>query len=236
MPSKELQQQMYGLTGKSTAQRATLASLLGLWLILIYWLLLGGGIPVVASWIGWDWHSLNSARCAVLTAAFSIYFVRLLFTIFTFLRRGMSWQEVFTIGPWVLFIFLLIGIAGALNSTPLGISAVAGCIFFLVGSWMNSWAEYSRHVWKRRPENKGRLYTEGLFRVTRHPNYLGDLLSFSGLCLFSGLWFTWIVPILMFVLFTFVNIPVLDAHLHEHYGKQFEIYAGRTAKLIPFLY
>jgi protein-S-isoprenylcysteine O-methyltransferase Ste14 len=36
--------------------------------------------------------------------------------------------------------------------------------------------------------------------------------------------------------FVFVNIPVLDAHLHDHYGSAFDEYAQRTRKLIPFVY
>lgn len=36
--------------------------------------------------------------------------------------------------------------------------------------------------------------------------------------------------------FVFVNIPVLDSHLGERYGPEFEEYASRTSKLIPFVY
>jgi steroid 5-alpha reductase family enzyme len=76
---------------------------------------------------------------------------------------------------------------------------------------MNSWSEYTRHVWKERPENRGRLYTGSLFRFSRHPNYLGDLTSFSGLCLISGAWVTALIQLMMLAGFVFVNIPVLDS-------------------------
>ncbi len=236
MPSKDLQQQMYGLTGKSTAQRTTLVVLLAAWLILAYWILLAGGVTTIGSLIGHDWQIGNPTRCGVLFAAFTIYYFRILATTFIFLRRGMGWQEVFSISPWVLFIFMLLGITGALNPSPMGTTAVIGAVFFLAGSWMNTWSEFGRHVWKQQPENKGKLYTEGFFRISRHPNYLGDLISFSGLCIFAGRWFVWIVPVLMLALFTLVNIPVLDAHLQDHYGAQFDTYAKKTRKLIPFVY
>jgi protein-S-isoprenylcysteine O-methyltransferase Ste14 len=236
MPSKELQQQMYGLTDRSMKQRATLAVLLGLWVALACWILLGGGLTTVGARFGVEWQTGNPTRCAFLFAAFSIFYVRILGTTFVFLRRGMSWSEVFTIAPWVLFLFLLLGISGGLNPAPIGLSGVIGTLLFLVGSWMNSWGEFRRHVWKKRPENKGKLYTQGVFSISRHPNYLGDLISFSGLCVFAGRWFTWIVPVLMFALFAVVNIPVLDAHLKEHYGAQFDAYAEKTRKLIPFVY
>jgi protein-S-isoprenylcysteine O-methyltransferase Ste14 len=47
---------------------------------------------------------------------------------------------------------------------------------------------------------------------------------------------TAVIPLLMLLGFVFVNVPVLDAHLHDHYGAEFDEYARRTRKLIPFLY
>lgn len=76
----------------------------------------------------------------------------------------------------------------------------------------------------------------GLFRYTRHPNYFGDLLSFSKLCLISGAWVTAVVPLIMLAGFVFVNVPMLDYHLRGHYGAAFDECASRTRKLIPFLY
>jgi steroid 5-alpha reductase family enzyme len=153
-----------------------------------------------------------------------------------FLRRAVSWREAWMIGPWVLCIYLSLAIAGGTNSAPFGAPAAVGVVLFALGSWMNSYAEYARHVWKRRPENRGRLYTQGLFRYARHPNYLGDLISFCGLCLISGRWPTIAIPSIMLAGFVFANIPMLDSHLHDHYGSAFDDYAARTRKLIPFVY
>jgi steroid 5-alpha reductase family enzyme len=153
-----------------------------------------------------------------------------------FLKRALSWSEAGLIVPWVLFIYLLLSFSAGTNPTPLGTAVAVGALLFLLGSWMNTYAEYARHKWKQLPENRGRLYTFGLFRYSRHPNYLGDLISFSGLCLISGRWITVIVPLIMLSGFVFANIPMLDAHLHDHYGRAFDEYAERTRKLIPFVY
>ena len=236
MPKPNLQQQMYGLTNPSIPRRATLAVLLGVCVALAWWLLFGGGIGIVGAWFGWRWVAGTLSRRACLAAAFSIYFVRVLFTEFVFLTRGVSWAEVFTIAPWVFCIYVLLALAGGMNPAPFGAIGLAGVVFFVVGSWMNSYAECQRHAWKQRPGNRGKLYTEGLFRYTRHPNYLGDLVSFSGFCLLTGRWFTAAVPVLMLAGFVFVNIPVLDAHLKEHYGAAFDEYARGARKLIPFVY
>jgi isoprenylcysteine carboxyl methyltransferase (ICMT) family protein YpbQ len=227
---------MYELRDPSKAQRLTLAALNFAWVALAWWLLFGGGIAVVGGWLGRTWFAGDSVRRICLSAGFCIYYVRLLFTEFVFLKRGIGWSEVFTIAPWVFCIVALLGIAGGMNPDAFHAAGFVGIFLFVVGSWMNSNAEYTRHVWKRQPENRGRLYIEGLFRYSRHPNYLGDLLSFSGLCLISGAWVTAVVPLLMFAGFVFVNIPVLDSHLRNHYGAAFDEYARRTCKLIPFVY
>jgi len=227
---------MYEVSSRSLAQRLTLAGCVGLWVALAWWLLLGGGLRTAGAWFGWAWTPGDMARRTCLAVAMTVYYVRILFTEFVFLKRGVSWSEAFTIVPWILCIYVLLAAAGGRNAGVFGAAGFVGAALFLAGSWMNSYAEYARHVWKQRPENRGRLYTEGLFRYARHPNYLGDLLSFSGLCLMAGAWVTAVIPVLMLAGFVFVNIPVLDRHLREKYGSAFDEYAGRTRKLIPFVY
>jgi steroid 5-alpha reductase family enzyme len=230
-----VQQRMYGVTGRCLPQRATLTILNGCSLALAWWLLTGG-VAVAGGWLGKPWQPGNPARSLALAVALTIYFVRVLGTMFVFLRRGMSWTEVYTITPWVLILNVTMALAGGTNRAGVGAAFMAGAALFVAGSWINSFAEYQRHRWKQRPENRGKLYTEGLFRLTRHPNYLGDLILFSGLSLMTGRWITGLIPALMLCGFVFTNIPALDAHLAEHYGAAFEDYALRTRKLIPFLY
>src|SRR5579863_4140978 len=160
---------MYELGGTSTTQRVTLAAIAGAIVLLAWWMLEGDGFATLGGWLGRDWRHGYPARRICLAAGFTIYYVRILFTEFVFLKRGVSWNEVFTIAPWLLIIVLLLGIAGGTNSAPFTAATASGAVLFVFGSWMNSYAEYTRHVWKERPENRNRLYTEGLFRYSRHP-------------------------------------------------------------------
>ncbi len=236
MKRQDLKRSMYEVSDASLAQRLTLAGIAAVWVVLAWWLLFGGGLDTAGGWFGWTWRSGDPLRRGCLAAALSIYYVRILFTEFIFLKRGVSWSEVFTILPWILCIYLLLAVAGGTNPSAMGVIGGIGVVLFVAGSWMNSYAEYARHRWKQRKENRGRLYTQGLFRYCRHPNYLGDLLSFTGLCLISGKWLTAVIPTLMLAGFAFVNIPVLDSHLHDNYGAAFDEYARRTRKLVPFVY
>lgn len=236
MNTRDLQQSMYERTGSSVPQRLVLSAICGMWIVLAWWLLAAGGLGMLGTWVGRPVLPGDEWRRFCIAGAFSIYYVRILFTQFVFLKRAVGWSEVFSIAPWLLFIILLVGIAGGRNPVRLGAAAWFGVALFVIGSWINSWAEFTRHRWKLRPQNRGKLYTDGLFRYTRHPNYFGDLVSFSGICLISGAWVTVLIPMVMLAGFVFVNVPVLDGHLHDHYGQAFDDYARRTRKLIPFVY
>jgi protein-S-isoprenylcysteine O-methyltransferase Ste14 len=235
LPTK-LRQDIYARGGSSMLQRFTLSAMVAGCTALAWWLLLGSGLTTVGAWFGHSWLPGNPLRRLCLAIALSIYFIRLLFTQFVFVKRGVSWGEASGIAFWILFIYLLLALLGGSFAQAFGIAGYMGIVFFLAGSWMNTYAEYARHVWKRQPENRGQLYTLGLFRYSRHPNYFGDLLSFSGLCLISGRWETGIIPAIMLAGFVFVNVPMLDRHLHSHYGEAFEAWARHTKKLIPFVY
>ena len=227
---------IYAEQGSAVAQRVAIATVVGASVAVAWWLLFGRGLVLVGGWFGQRWNPGDETRRLFLAVALSIYFLRLLFTEFVFLKRAVSWSEAGMIAPWILCIYLVLSIAGGTNSAHIEAPIIGGAGLFVFGSWMNTYAEYARHVWKRCPENRGRLYTSGLFRFSRHPNYLGDLISFSGLCLISGRWITTAVPLIMLFGFVFANIPMLDSHLHDHYGRVFDEYAARTRKLIPFVY
>jgi protein-S-isoprenylcysteine O-methyltransferase Ste14 len=231
-----IRKDIYATQGRSTAQRIFIAATAGAGAGLAWWLLVSHAVEWIGSSLGHAWRLGDLTRRLSLGIALTIYFVRLLFTQFVFLKRAVAWSEAAAIVPWILLIDTTLASAGATNPAPFSCGGVAGCLLFALGSWMNSYAEYTRHAWKEHPENRGHLYTLGLFRFSRHPNYLGDLISFSGLCLIAGRSPVFAIPLVMLAGFVFINIPMLDSHLRNHYGEAFDIYAARTRKLIPFLY
>jgi protein-S-isoprenylcysteine O-methyltransferase Ste14 len=227
---------MYAAYGRSMPQRVLVILVVGACVGLAWWVMFGGGMEWVGVWFGRYWRAGDEARRMCIGIALTVYFVRLVFTQFVFLKRAIRWGEALAIAPWILVIYLVFAFSGGSNGTAFGVAGALGCVLFVLGSWMNSYAEYARHTWKQRAENRGQLYTMGLFRFSRHPNYLGDLISFSGLCLIAGRWATVAIPLIMLAGFVFVNIPMLDAHLRDHYGAAFAAYSARTRKLIPMVY
>ena len=175
-------------------------------------------------------------RQAALLACAALYVARAAHTLFVFVKRRVPWWEAASGGGIigsVLFFFLL---AGLRAPQPLGAFDLSGMLLYLAGSWIGTASEYARHVFKVRPENQGRLYTEGLFRHSRHINYFGDLLLFGGFAVLTRQLWTALVPFGMGLNFGLVIIPAHDAYLAARYGAEFDAYARRTRRLIPLLY
>jgi protein-S-isoprenylcysteine O-methyltransferase Ste14 len=178
----------------------------------------------------------DPGRQAALIACVLIYVARAAHTLFLFVKRRVPWWEAAWGGGiigCVLFFFLLGGLRAP---QPIGPVDLAGVILYAAGSWIGTASEHARHVWKARPENRGRLYTEGLFRYSRHVNYFGDLLLFGGCAVLTRQPWTGIVPLAMGLNFALVIIPAHDAYLAARYGSEFDRYARRTRKLVPWLY
>ncbi len=195
-------------------------------------------VGLATMWLLQDAPAQGAAptRAGLLTACLWLYFFRICFTTLYLLRRAMPWKEVFGVSAWVFLIHATFAVLGAANPAEADGWVWAGVSLYLIGSDLNTGSEWMRHRWKRREENKGRLYTGGLFRYSMHINYFGDLVLFAGMCLIAGQWLTGWVPLAMAIMFIGVHIPSMDRYLEAKYGAEFRAYAARTKKLIPFLY
>lgn len=177
----------------------------------------------------------NFARNVTLFAFDLVVFARFLATMFVFVERRIPWEEAFSIP--IAFALYLLGfpLLSRPASVGFGVIDVMGIVLFAVGSFINTYSEHQRRCFKRRAENTGKLFTGGLFAVSMHPNYFGDLLWVSGYACVTRNAFAWLIPAFLFCLFHFFNVPKLDRHLREHYGDTFVDYERRTKRLIPFL-
>jgi len=112
---------------------------------------------------------------------------------------------------------------------------IAGVFFFLFGSGYAMSYELSRFAWKKCEENKGKLHTVGHASLCIHPNYLGDLFTYTGWALCCGTSCVLSAPIFMVWMFVLFVCPNSDAYLASRYPDQFPSYAARTATLLPGL-
>jgi protein-S-isoprenylcysteine O-methyltransferase Ste14 len=165
-----------------------------------------------------------------------IYVARAATTLLVFVKRRIPWWEAAYGGGMIGFVLFMFLRHGLRATEPLGLADALAILLYVAGSYIGTGSEYARHIWKLSPENRGHLYTEGLFRYSRHINYFGDLLLFAGLGILTRQLWTGVVPLIMALNFVFMLIPAQDAYLAKRYGGEFTDYVRRTRKLIPFLY
>lgn len=108
-----------------------------------------------------------------------------------------------------------------------------GFLMFLFGSSYALWYEVYRFKWKADPANKGKLHTIGLAKYCVHPNYFGDLFTYSGLSICAGSMCALSGPAFMPWMFILIVNPNSDAYLANRYSDEWPAYASQTATLVP---
>lgn len=80
-----------------------------------------------------------------------------------------------------------------------------------------------------------RLVTNGPYRYVRHPHYLGIIVFNTGIALVFR---SWLALVLMAALTLVLLWRIGDEErlMHEGFGDQWEAYAKRSWRLIPFVY
>jgi steroid 5-alpha reductase family enzyme len=81
-------------------------------------------------------------------------------------------------------------------------------------------ADLQLRAFARDPAHRGAIADQGLWAVSRHPNYLGQIGFWWGLWLFAlaadpAWWWTVVGPLAMVVLFVVVSVPMMDARSLE---------------------
>jgi steroid 5-alpha reductase family enzyme len=175
-------------------------------------------------------------RRILIASCLIIYFVRLQVTVWVFQKRKWTWLETITITVLMSFVLYAFAKAGGKNKEVVGVVEVIGMILYLSGSYINTHSEYSRHIWKLKEKNKGQLYTGGLFRLSMHINYFGDIILFTGLAIVTHSLGMLVIPLIMAVSFVFIIIPSLDRYLERKYKGEFRDYSKKTKKFVPLIY
>ena len=204
------------------------------------YLVWGSGLEALSGSLGRDEVVIDMNRAQLLLGAACLYWIRHTVTLFYLLVRRVDWGEVIGLSVFIFCFEVGLCIVGGgifkMSELPLGHLDVFAGALLIIGSYINTGSEMQRKWWKQNPDNRGRCYTEGMFKWSMHINYLGDVLLFSGWCLLTATWWTIALPIFMALSFVFYHIPGLDEYLAERYGEEFIEYANQTKKLIPFIY
>ncbi|MEM1433753.1 MAG: DUF1295 domain-containing protein [Pseudomonadota bacterium] len=130
----------------------------------------------------------------------------------------------------------------ATETRPLGVYAAVGALMWLIGFAVEVVADRQKRSFKLDPANDGEFIRGGIWAWSRHPNYFGEILLWSGIAVMaipvmSGWSYaTLISPVFVYILLNFVSgVPMLEARGKKKWGGDpvYERYLEETPVLIP---
>ncbi|WP_430784078.1 DUF1295 domain-containing protein [Actinoplanes sp. G11-F43] len=119
----------------------------------------------------------------------------------------------------------------------LGVLDVLAVLVTVAAIVLETTADRQLHRFAADPGNRGRIIDEGLWRYSRHPNYLGEITFWWGMWLFGlaaapSWWWTVIGPIGMVLLFVFVSVPMMDRRSLSR-RPDYAVHMRRVPALLP---
>ena len=120
-----------------------------------------------------------------------------------------------------------------------------GTIIWIIGFLFEIISDYQKIKFKNNASNKNKFIDSGLWSISRHPNYFGEIILWIGVYIItlpstSGLEYLGIIsPLFVIVLLNKVSgINLLEASADKKWGssKEYQKYKKITPKLIPKLW
>ncbi len=148
-------------------------------------------------------------------------------------------------GLWVTFT-LSAALAAIASTTrkPLGWIAILGVVVWIVGFAIEAVSDHQKKRFKENDSNQGKFIQTGLWSLSRHPNYFGEIVLWIGIAIVAipalegWQWGTLSSPLFVTILLMKVSgIPLLERRANEKWGGQedYEAYKSSTPILFPRL-
>ncbi|NPD88761.1 MAG: DUF1295 domain-containing protein [Asgard group archaeon] len=121
---------------------------------------------------------------------------------------------------------------------------ILGILVWILGFAFEAIADYQKNKFRSVPENKGKFINTGLWSISRHPNYFGEITIWIGIAiialpsLVTWRFVTLISPVFVILLLTAISgVPLLEKRADKKWGGQedYEEYKKNTPVLIPKL-
>ena len=166
--------------------------------------------------------------------------------------RYARWREQAGKNWWLrsfFTVFLLQGLLMWIISLPLltaqyygqpeqiTVLDIVGVVLWLAGFLFEAVGDWQLYRFKQDPANKGKVFDQGLWRYTRHPNYFGEFLIWWGyfaIAVAAGPIYVVVSPILMSILVMNVSgVTLLESSLSET-KPDYREYQRKTNAFFPW--
>lgn len=127
---------------------------------------------------------------------------------------------------------------------PIGTQDYIGWGLWGLGFVIEVVADFQKTMFRNLPANEGKFIKSGLWSISRHPNYFGEIMLWFGLYIsassvFRGnQYFAVLSPIFVHLLITRLSgIPLLEKAALKKWGNlpEYQEYLKNTPVLVPFL-
>ena len=142
--------------------------------------------------------------------------------------------------PTVLVFLGCLSLYPALVGSPRGLGALDLVAFAvtLAAVVIESAADAQLHAFRAAKPEPGAVLSTGLWALSRHPNYFGEVLFWWGLYLFAlaadpGWWPAVVGPVAITLLFAFVSIPMIERRMLSR-RPAFAARIARVSRLVPW--
>ena len=164
---------------------------------------------------------------------------------FNDIKKSFSWFFMtFSVsGMWVT-ICSICALTGIANGIIFSSTTIIGIIIFIIGFTIEIIADSQKTKFRANDDNKDKFISSGLWKYSRHPNYLGEIILWLGISLisFSSLegfqYITLISPIFTYLLLVNVSgINFLEKSGKKKWGHldSYKKYLKETPRLFGFL-
>lgn len=124
------------------------------------------------------------------------------------------------------------------HNTPLSWLDIIAALVTLAAVSIEGTADVQMQRFRNRPEAAKQGSPPGLWSLSRHPNYFGEVLFWWGLYLFVPLaypGFRWVIvgPLAITLLFLGISIPIMEKHLLAGHPAYVE-YQRRVSRFFPW--
>ena len=161
------------------------------------------------------------------------------------IKKSFSWFFMaFTVsGIWVS-ICTLCALTGISNGIELNLVTYLGILLFVIGFILEIVADTQKTNFRKINNNKDKFITSGLWKYSRHPNYLGEIILWIGVAIISyssleiNQLFTLISPIFTYLLLVHVSgINLLEKSGEKKWGNlnEYKKYKRETPRLFWFM-
>jgi len=127
----------------------------------------------------------------------------------------------------------------------IGFAFILGSLLWTFGFAVEVIADSQKKAFKSKSENKGQFIQSGLWSLSRHPNYFGEITLWIGVAtialpLLSGWQYLALsAPVFIFILLRYISgVPMLEKSADQRWGhlESYKTYKNQTPVLLPSLH